>query len=423
MQVDQLVSADGSRVGRDVFYNPAIYEAERTRIYQRCWLYVAHESQIPESGDFVASYMGEEPVIVTRQRDGSIGVLVNSCSHRGTRVCRSHEGNARTFTCSYHGWQFDNDGRLLGVPYTGSYGGELDKSAWGLHRAAKVDHCFGLIFATFDPEAVPLSDYLGEDLFGYLETVFGRDDGGVRMLGGVHRWRLDCNWKVPVENHAPDMIHIDPSHRAAFAALGTDEFWLDQGFQATTEQGHLFAARYLDEDQGMDDRLPGFGMGAFPSAGPFLRSKQPAADDRLGPVRCRLSPIAATVFPNLSMVPTNFTIRVSHPRGPGETEIWSWCFVPSDASDEVASEMLATYENMLGPGGILEAEDGENWIAMTSGSRACRTDGRPYNVGMGIGQEFTHSDLPGSLAPLWSEHNQRGLYRTWRRWMGADPRG
>jgi phenylpropionate dioxygenase-like ring-hydroxylating dioxygenase large terminal subunit len=409
------VSADGSQVSREVYFSDDIFEVERANIFQRCWLYVGHESQVPAPGDYITSWMGEEPVILVRGTDHALQVLVNSCSHRGTRICRAHAGTATSFTCPYHGWQFGTDGDLRGVPHLSAYGGTLDKSAWGLHRAASVDSVFGLVFATFDPEAAPLASFLGGDLVGYLETVFQRDDAGIRVLGGMHRWKLDCNWKVPVENHAPDMIHVDPSHRSAFAALGTDEFTLT-GSQITTAEGHMFAARYLEADAGVDERLPGHGMANFPAAGPFLRSRQPAAERRLGPVRSRLAPIAATVFPNLSVVPTNFTIRINHPRGPGVTEMWSWCFAPADASDDVVHDILTVYETMLGPAGFLEAEDGENWTSMSRGAQAARTDPRPFNLTMGLGDDVEHPDLPGRFGAMWSEHNQRTFYRTWRRW-------
>lgn len=421
--VDGLVSADGSRISRRLFFDPSVYERERERLFQRCWLYVGHVSQIPDPGDYITAYMGEEPVIVTRAPDSRIHVLVNSCSHRGTKICRTHEGNASTFTCPYHGWRFDNDGSLRGVPYTSSYGGRLDKDGLGLHRAAQVDECLGLIFATFDPDAVPLREYLGDEQVFYLETIFGRSERPVRILKGTHRWRINCNWKVPVENHAPDMIHVAPSHRAAFGALGTDDFNVGQGSQIVTQQGHLFASRFLDVDSGIDERLPGDGMAAFPASAEFLRARQPEAEARLGPVRSRLNPISATVFPNFSVVPTNFTIRVSHPRGPGVTEMWSWCFAPADAPDAVVAEILAVYETMLGPAGFLEAEDGENWTAMTLGARSSRTDPRPLTVGMGLGQEWVHDELPGSFGALWSEHNQRGFYRHWRGSMEPGRRG
>lgn len=422
MNVRDLVSPDGSRISKQVFHDPAVYERELSQIFRRCWLYVAHTSQLRSPGDFVTTTMGEEPVIVVRDDDGAIHVLVNSCTHRGTKLCRSHRGTAESFTCPYHGWRFGVDGALRGVPHLSAYGGDFDKRSWGLHHAAKVEECCGLVFATFDPDAPSLPSYLGADFVGYLETVFDRSDAGVRLLDGTHRWRLECNWKVPVENHAPDMIHVDPSHRSAFASFGVDEFTLPGAEQIATEQGHLFAARYLPLDSTVDDRLPGNAMAGMPHAGPHLRAQQPTAEARLGPIRSRLSPIAATVFPNLSVVPTNFTLRVSHPRGPGVTEMWSWCFVPADAPDEVAREVLTVYETMLGPAGLLEAEDGENWISMTTGARTTKIDRRPYNVSMGLGKEYAHPDLPGSFGTVWSEHNQRALYRTWRRWMGGDER-
>ena len=97
MNAEQLVSSNGSEVSRRLFYDLSVYESERSSIFHNCWMYVAHESQIPNPGDFVASYMGEEPVVVSRAADGAIHVLVNSCSHRGTKVCRAQEGNASTF--------------------------------------------------------------------------------------------------------------------------------------------------------------------------------------------------------------------------------------------------------------------------------------------------------------------------------------
>jgi phenylpropionate dioxygenase-like ring-hydroxylating dioxygenase large terminal subunit len=103
----ELVDLERRTVSPRVFTDPEVYRAEQERIFARCWLYVAHESQIPQPGDFVTNYMGEEPVIVCRDADGRVRVFLNSCRHRGMRVCRMDAGNTRMFHCPYHGWTYN----------------------------------------------------------------------------------------------------------------------------------------------------------------------------------------------------------------------------------------------------------------------------------------------------------------------------
>jgi phenylpropionate dioxygenase-like ring-hydroxylating dioxygenase large terminal subunit len=413
LDVDDLVSDDGSRLGRRLFFDADVYEAERKRIFERCWLFVGHESQIPSPGDFVTSYMGEEPVIVSRAKDGAIHVSVNSCAHRGTRICRVDGGNATTLTCPYHGWQYGIDGRLLGVPSLASYGGTLDKSTRGLHKA-RVETYLGLIFATFDLEAPPLTDYLGDDLRYYLECIFDRDGDGTAVLGGIHRWRIECNWKVISENLAGDNYHVDVSHASAFALSGASLSDMEPAILVTSSAGHAMQVRTLPDDS--DGQC-------YPGGGTFARewfdSVQPKVRARLGEKRARLGMIAGNVFPNFSVVPYMFTIRVSHPRGPGCAEIWSYCLVPAAAPSEVRAAMQSGYQLPFGPAGLVEAEDGANWVGMTRGASCARTDDRPLHAGLGMGLEYTSDEFPGSLAPLLSEHNQRGFYKTWRHWMAG----
>lgn len=414
----EMVAPDGSRVNRRIFCDPDVYEREQQRIFAKQWLFVGHVSQVAAPGDYLTTYMGDVQVVVSRTDDGDLSVLVNSCRHRGVAVCRTDLGNTRRFTCPYHGWTYDTTGRLLGVPHPDAYDEGFDPTEWALRRVPNVATCFGLIFASFDPQARPLAEALGEDAVFYLSTIFDRDPDGIRVLGGAHRWRLRCNWKIPVENHAPDMSHVEPSHRAAFTAMGLDRWTVDDGLQISTAEGHMMSVRYLDESATVDERLPGHGMATYPNSASFFRDGQAAAERRLGSVRARISPMSAAVFPNFAVVPTNFTFRVVHPRGPSEAEIWSWCYAPASAPPAVAAEILRLYETMLGPAGLLEAEDGENWTAVSRGVASTRLEDRPFNLDMGRGRSVTHPDLPGRAAPLWSEHNQRAFYATWRARMG-----
>ena len=152
-----LVDVGKCTVSPRVFVDEEVYRDEQERIFGRCWLYLAHASQLPHPGDFVTHYMGEEAVLIYRTATGKIRVFLNSCRHRGARICRLDSGKAKMFTCPYHGWTYDNHGRLLGVPqFKEAYYEELKREDWGLIEVPRVESFRGLIFACFDENAQSL---------------------------------------------------------------------------------------------------------------------------------------------------------------------------------------------------------------------------------------------------------------------------
>ena len=151
LNIDSLVDAKNGRIVPSIYTDPEIYELELERVFGRTWLFLCHESQIPKAGDFFNTYMGEDPIIVVRQKDGSIKALLNQCRHRSMRVSHADCGNTRAFTCPYHGWSYGTDGSLKDIPLEDrAYPQGACKDKWGLIEVNRVESYKGLIFGCWD---------------------------------------------------------------------------------------------------------------------------------------------------------------------------------------------------------------------------------------------------------------------------------
>ncbi len=420
VDVGNLVNAERGSIDRAVFIDKGLYELELERIFARCWLYLAHESQIPNPGDFVSAYIGEDPILVVRDSRGKIGAFLNTCRHRGMRVCRADQGNAAAFTCTYHGWTYGNDGKLVGVPgYKEYYYEELDMEQWGLVPVAQVDSYKGLIFGTFDPTAPSLLEYLG-DMAYYLDIFVDRRDGGSEIIGGVHKWIIPGNWKLASENFIGDSYHFPITHASStkvrpFTGSATGQTRIGRNdpkdFSASPGNGHGMMMNPDREDP----------------PGSYLSEILPEMERHLGPARARLSASAGTVFPNFSTLWGTSTIRVWHPRGPDKMEVWSWCIVDKAAPAEIKNDTRVQCLQTFSPGGITEEADGENWSQVTASTRGHVARSYTFNYEMGLGHERVSEEFPGWLGPRVSEHNQRGFYRRWaevmsgKSWSGMLP--
>jgi phenylpropionate dioxygenase-like ring-hydroxylating dioxygenase large terminal subunit len=410
-----LVQPDAGRINRRIFGDAQIHEFELERIFARCWLLVGHESQIARAGDFVTTYMGEDPVILARDQNGLMGVFLNNCAHKGRTVCQLDRGNTKVFTCPYHGWTFRTNGELAGVPYTQeAYYGEINKASLALKRVAQVDSYRGLIFATWDPSAPSLTDYLG-DMAWYLDIALNRSEAGTELIGPPQKFHVHANWKAGAENFISDFQHAQTiAHMSALKALSGNDFRaaVTDGVQANPAPGHgLFMFRAND-----DPRTQGSVQ--------YMKFNTPEAPRRLGELRGtgQLDPIAGTVFPNLSFnfSPALANLRVWMPKGPHDMEVWTWGIVDAGVSDDVKQQVYRSFQFMFGVGGVVEQDDGDQWQELSAASHGYIGRNEWSHIGMGLGHEFREPDLPGELGLLISESNARAFYRRWRDLLLAD---
>ena len=425
----KLVDLDKGIISREIFVSEEIYQEELEKVFAQSWLFIGHESQVPKPGDYFVSCMGEESVILCRDRADQLHVFLNSCRHRGMKVCRYDEGNTPVFTCPYHGWSYANDGKLVGVPYfKDAYHEKLDKSQLGLVEVAQLENYKGSIWATWDKSAPAFDEYIGgfKIFLDLLLDTWDGQEGGTEVFGGVEKWMIPCNWKFPAENFIGDRYH-NISHRSVdMVGIGPS----GQGRRDTTER---------NGSRSLDICFPAQGHGTLA----FLRAQDadivsayqdsPVINEyfqwceeqrkRLRGEYSRLLGGPATVFPNMSYLPRQpRSIAMWHPRGPAQTEAWRWYLVDKHAPQEVKKFLRHYYIRYSGPGGLTEQDDMENWNYAHAASSGVIARRYPYNYQMGLGlgvRDFKDGgvELPGLVLDTTGaragEQNQRALYTRW----------
>jgi fatty-acyl-CoA synthase len=160
--IDYQALVSGGRVHGSLYRDERVYQRELEQIWHKVWVYLCHESELPNRGDFLRRQIGTQPVLVVRGDDNAIRVFFNRCRHRGNLLCNREHGNAHSFRCPYHAWTYAKDGALLEPTFEEGYDNNLSRADFSLTPLPRQDAYRRLIFASVRAAGPSLREHLGQ---------------------------------------------------------------------------------------------------------------------------------------------------------------------------------------------------------------------------------------------------------------------
>jgi phenylpropionate dioxygenase-like ring-hydroxylating dioxygenase large terminal subunit len=421
----RLVEPD--RVHRDVYTDPEVFQLEMERLWSRTWIYVGHASQVPNAGDFITLDIAAKPVIMVRQTDGTIRVLMNRCAHKGTKVVSDLAGNAgKTFRCPYHAWTYRTDGSLINIPLKEGYDGTtLKRDNLGLAPVRNAETYRGFVFARLSGQGIGFRDYFGDSLSSIDNLADRSPEGELELAGGCLRFLHNCNWKMFVEN-LNDTMHPMIAH--ASSAGIAKKLWegqpADRPKPMAIEQIAPFASDYKFFDE-MGVRVYAHGHGfsgvnfsihsSYSSVPEYEEAmKRAYGDERarkiLGTVRHN-----TVYYPSLTIKGAIQSIRVARPLAADKTLLESYTFRLKGAPDALL-ERTVTYNRLINsPMSVVGHDDLHCYRAIQEGLAA------QGNEWVNLQRNFDPAEASAAelTANGTSDISMRNQFRAWREFMAT----
>ena len=362
------------RLDRSVFTDEQLFELEMKYIYEGNWVYLAHESQIPNVNDYLTVYIGRQPVVITRGKDGKLNALANTCTHRGAILCRFKKGNKSSFTCPFHGWTFSNNGKLLKVKDNNAEAGYPEsfncEGSHDLKRLGAFANYRGFLFGSVNPDVAPLEEYLGEAA-KIIDMIVDQSPEGIEVLRGTSTYTFDGNWKLTAENGA-DGYHVSSVHwnyaattsrRSADGKVDTVKAmdagkWARQGGGSYSfKNGHLLLwTNWANpEDRPLASKREEW----------VEKFGQARADWMLGRSR------NLCLYPNVYLMDQfSSQIRVVRPVSVNKSEVTIYCMAPKGEAPEARERRLRQYEDFFNATGMATPDDLEEFRSCQRGYEA-----------------------------------------------------
>lgn len=447
-KISDLINLKTREVKMRVLSDVELYQLEMEKIFAKTWVFLAHETEIPNSGDFVQRDMGSDSVLVTRDREGQVHVVLNVCTHRGMKVSTLDMGNTQAHMCIYHGWAFKPNGDFIGAPVEKEcmHGKMMSKAELSLTKA-RVAIYGGMIFATWNTEGPSFDEFLGDAKF-YYDTLWCRTTKGMEVLGPPQRFMIRANWKAAAEQGASDGFHTLTLHRwlgeiGPYAKKpgqeggGADLTPEMYGIEVWTDHGHTMRCIDLDRKvrriTGKDpsELSPQEKLKVLPPPG-LTAEMIPDVVSRLSPEQIQMMssnpPQVGNFFPNglfeFIYLPTAdgkvvgaMALHTYVPMGPDKFMFMNWILAEKDTPPEQKAAMLRISCQLLGTSGMVEQDDSDTWPHQTIVAKGAMSrnitlkyqakfeSGAPEGwTGPGhVGSGFTKDDTNWSFWTYWHE--------------------
>ncbi|CAE6748113.1 Rieske 2Fe-2S domain-containing protein [Paraburkholderia nemoris] len=354
------------RCRRDIFTNADLFELEMKHIFESNWVYLAHESQVADNNDYYTTWIGRQPIVITRDKNGELHAVINACAHKGAMLCRKKHGNKGTFTCPFHGWSFANTGKLLKVKdvKTTEYPVQFNTNgSHDLKKVARFQSYRGFLFGSLNADAIPLEDFLGETKV-IIDQIVDQAANGLEVLRGNSSYIYDGNWKMQMENGC-DGYHVSTVH------------W---NYAATMDRRKVEGTKAVDANSWSKSVA---GVYGFDHGHILLWTKTMNPDVRpvyqyREEIKARVGEVKADfivnqtrnlcLYPNVFLMDQFSTqIRVIRPLSVDKTEVTIFCFAPKGESAADRATRIRQYEDFFNVTGMGTADDLEEFRACQAG--------------------------------------------------------
>jgi phenylpropionate dioxygenase-like ring-hydroxylating dioxygenase large terminal subunit len=355
-EIRSLLRLDEGYVHSDVYTSPAIFEREMEQIFHRGWVFVGHDSEIPENGDYVLRWIGRQSVIMNRDSHGNVHLFMNRCRHRANSVCQFERGNSAFFRCAYHGWTYKDNGELVGVPYAeGAYEPALTKENFALIPAPRMGMYRGFVWGSLASDGPSLDDHLGVSAKHAIDLFCDHSPiGEIEVRHGATKSVIYANWKF----QGGDGYHPPFTHQADFGSIraareGRPNALLGMIKKDTTLSRDLGNGHFC-----LDIRT--MGRGPLPDK-PWAKEYLASMVDAYGAERAKYIMDSGgphtILMPNIQLL--NPDLRVLRPIAADQFEITFYCAFLKGVPKEVNTARVRLTESRMGPAGSVNVDDVE----------------------------------------------------------------